>query len=225
MLLQAFCYQRPYVTIKATHIGVCMKKITTAQKMLIIPAMVIVGTGAVVWSVWTVLNRASTENTNNVAGTNAFIEEDADLGVAKVITKQDVADALGKRAKSVKDVDVSKVFNYNGNRGQTATYVFTRDDGIESSIYVDTMQFKSKAELKGARIYTSTGDAGKINNHPAYYLVAQTLGAIREYRLMIVDDLKIYKFVMEQPVSNISIGETTAVAALLRVARKANLNI
>ena len=204
------------------------KELSKRQKAVIVPAMVLVGTGAVALSVFGIVNMTGNSASKygiGAGGFSAFAEENGDMGVANVINKDEVQKALASNAKDVADVDVSKVFNLNGDRGQTATFAFTRKDGVKSSVYVDARQFKSAAALKSAGIYVYTASAGNVKDHPAYYTVSQNIGGIREYSLMVVNDLKVFRFVMEQPAENATIGEVPAVATLLKVAKQANYDI
>lgn len=156
-------------------------------------------------------------------GFQAFMEKDTDLGIGSVVSKDEVVAVLGKNAKSVENVSVSGVFNYNGDRGQTATYKFVRADGRQASLYVDVMVFKSSNSMDDANIYVGTGEAKVVNGHQAYYMHAQTLGITREYRVMVVNGLKAYKFVIDQPFDDITINEVSSVAALLKLAQNAKL--
>ncbi len=156
-------------------------------------------------------------------GFHAFVDEGADLGIGEVVSKDDVKAALGDKAKSVSEPKVSKVFNMNGDRSQTVSFDFVRADGKKAELYVDVMQFKDTSSMNSARIYAQTAKAGPVNGHEAYYMHAHTFGSMREYRLMAVNDLKAYKFVIGQTSSDITISEVSAVAALLRLAKEAKL--
>lgn len=200
--------------------------LTKRQRAALLFVMVIVGTLAIVAAVIAIIAIPRVDTSQRGVGANgfrAYVDKGADLGIGKVVSKDDVVAVLGTKARSVEDADVSTVFNLNGDRGQTVTFDFTRADGKSASLYVDVMQFKSSASLKAARIYTETAKAGSVQNLQAYYMHAQTLGSLREYRLMVVNDLKAYKFVIDQPSNNITISEVSAVAALLKLAQKAHL--
>lgn len=201
--------------------------LTKRQKALILPIMVVIGAGAVILAVLAiiVIPPATKTSPRGVAanGFYAYAEQDSDLGVGKVVTKSGVEAALGTKAKSVSDVNVSRVFNYDGDRSQTATFGFVRADGQIASLYVDVTLFQDNTHMKNQNIYASTKQTQSINGHPAYYMHAQTLGSVREYRLLVVNGLKAYKFVIDQSYTNISISEATALASLIKLARSANL--
>lgn len=191
----------------------------------ILPLFIVIGLGVIAATVLAIVlvPRINPGSQRGVGanGFHAYVEEGGDLGVGKMVSKQIIADVLGKKAKSVSDVKVSKVFNLNENKAQTATYEFIRSDGVKSSVYVDLMRFKNQSDYGAAAVTANTLNAGMVNGRQAYYMHAQTLGSSREYRLLVLDGLKVYKFVMVQPFGNIKISEVSAMAALKKIAEKA----
>lgn len=197
------------------------------QRVLVLPVIVAVGAAVVVLAIIAIIatpvaNRGAQRGVA-ANGFIAFKEEGTDIGVGKVFSKNDVASVLGDHAKSIADADVSAVFNYNGTRGQTLTYDFTRFDGYGASVYVDLKEFKNQSVLDESHIYNSTLKTDPVGDHPAYYMHAQTLGTLREYSLMVVDNLKVYRFALSQPSDRIAISEVSALAALKRLALKSQL--
>lgn len=204
-----------------------MKPLSRRARRIVLPLFIAIGAGAMVLAVLSVIvlpkiNQGSQRGVG-ADGFRAYIEDNGDLGIAKVVSKAEVSSALGNKAKTVSDPAISKVFNLNGSRTQTATYGFTRTDGVAAELYVDLMFFKNPSERDGANIYASTQQTGDISGRHAYYMHAQTLGGNREYRLMVVNDLKIYKFVIAQPLTNITINEISALAVLKKLAAQASL--
>ncbi len=212
---------------KQTRSKAKTKGVSSRTRALVLPILGIIAIGAVVLAVLSVIMVPKVEPGRQygvgAGGFRAYEERDTTLGIDKVVSKDQVVDTLGKKAKSVDDMQVSNVFNLNDNRGQTLTYDFVRSDGVKSSLYVDVMLFKNTNALNEANIYTATAKAGAVNGHPARYMHAQTLGSEREYRLMVVNGLKVYKFVIVQPLQSITISEVAAVAALKTLANKAKL--
>ncbi|MDB5183930.1 MAG: hypothetical protein JWO07_611 [Candidatus Saccharibacteria bacterium] len=204
-----------------------MKQLTKRQRAIVLPVMVAIGTTVVVLAILTIVVFPTiTRNAQRGVAANgfsAYLEKGTDLGAGKIVQKSDVVAALGNKAKSVSDVDVSGVFNYNGDRGQTATYNFVRSDGVKASLYIDMTAFKSTQSMDDQQILAETGLAQIINGHSAYYMHAQTIGGSREYRLVVINDIKAYKFVIDQPLENIKINEVSAVASLIKLAQKAAL--
>lgn len=203
------------------------KDLSPQARIALMAVLVTIGAIAIAIAVYSIVivplaNPASRSGVG-ADGFQAFVERGGSLDIANVVSKKDVVDVLGKKAKSVSDADVSKVFNIDGTRGQTVTYDFVRDNGLKASLYIDLMWFKDSATFGAIDIKTGTGDAGKIDGYPAYYMHAQTLSSEREYRLMVVKGLKVYKFVISQPYRTISISEVSALAALKRLAEKAEL--
>lgn len=156
-------------------------------------------------------------------GFRAFVEEDGNLGVNLIVNKKQVISALGNLAKSVGDSQVEKVFNYNGNQGQTITFPFVRTDGTKASLYIDKRVYKSSQAMTDDHIYQATLKAGVVNGRQLYYREAQTIGTDREYSLMIVDGVMVYRFVIAQPFTNITISEIESLAALKKLSAVANL--
>lgn len=200
--------------------------LTRRARMVILPSFLLIATGAVIISVLAIAVTPRTKPASQYGvganGFEAFVEQDGDMGMAKFVAKKDVVSSLGKNAKVVADASLSKIMNIDGNRGQTATYDFVRADGERASVYADVLFFKNKSELDGAAVTTNTLQTGDIRGHKAYYMHAQTLSSDREYRLMVISGLKVYKFVLVQPYRNITISEVSAMAVLKRMAAKAN---
>ena len=196
--------------------------------MVIVPILGFVAIGAVVLAVLSILampkSNPGEQRGVGANGFRAYEEKGTTLGMNDTVSKDDVVWALGKKAKSVGDPQTSNVFNLDGNRGQTLTFDLVRADGGKASLYVDLMLFKNVHEFNQAKVLASTvKEAGKIGGHPGYYMVAQTLGSDREYRLMVVNGLKVYKFVLVQPYRSITINEVGALASLKKLAGKADL--
>tara|TARA_B100001245_G_scaffold234308_1_gene219599 strand:- start:7556 stop:8206 length:651 start_codon:yes stop_codon:yes gene_type:complete len=193
-------------------------------QFLILPIMAVIAVGVIVLAVIAIIVMPTIGNDQRGIGANgfrAYIEQDGDLGMGSIVTKRDVSDALGKKATSVKDAEVSAVFNLNGTRGQTVTYDFVRADGAEASVYIDGRFFQDSVSLKAANITDNTLSAGKVGEHNAYFLHALTFGSEREYRLLVEDGLHLYTFVMVQPYRNITISEVSAMAVLKKLAASA----
>lgn len=204
-----------------------IKPLTAKQKAVVLPAMFIICSIVVIIAIFAIIVMPSINNNSRrgvaANGFSAYEETGTDLGISKAVTKDNVIAALGDKAKSVKDANTTNVFNYNGDRSQTVSFDFTRADGQKASLYIDLTQFKSSASMDSQHILAETSLARIINGHSAYYMHAQTLGSVREYRLLVINDLKAYKFVIDQPINNITINEVSAVAALIKLAEKAQL--
>lgn len=201
--------------------------LTPRARAIVLPVLVAISAGAVIYGIISVvlvprINPAAQRGVG-ANGFQAYVEDNGDLGISNVVSKSDVETVLSGKAKTVSTADISKVFNLDGNRGQTVTYSFKRSDNVNASLYVDLMSFKNQQTLDDANVTQNTTQTSDVSGHHAYYMHAQTLGAGREYRLMVVDDLKVYKFVIVQPVQNITINEVAAIAALKKLALKAHL--
>lgn len=195
-------------------------------KFIVLPIMALVTVGAIVFVVMTIANLPQPEGSQRGVGADgfrAYEEKNGNLGVGEVASRDVVVEALGEKAKSVKDVSISNVFNINGTRGQTATFDITKANGKPGSIYIDIMVFKNQLALDEANIYSATGKTDPIKGHPAYYMHAQTISSDREYRLMVVDGIKVYKFVLTQPFRDITINEVMALATLKKIVAKSNI--
>lgn len=196
-------------------------------RVAILMLLIAVGAGAILTSIYTIVImprfNPGLQRGVSASGFSVFVEENGDLGMKDIVDKTDVESALGKKAKVVSNVEISKVLNFDDNRGQTATFRFVRPDGIKASVYIDVMHFKSTPALEDASVTTNTVKAGTVNGNQAYYLHAQTLGSEREYRLLVVRGLRVYKFVMVQPSRNVTIDEVASMAVMKKIAAKARL--
>lgn len=167
-----------------------------------------------------------TPGAKNGVGANGFSVfeiKGANLGIADVAKKDIVVKELGSYVKSVDDVESSGVLNFNGNKGQTATYYIETKDGTQGSVYVDLLEYKSDAALKADNLTKGTADGGKVQDLPVRYMHAATIANEREYALLITKGLKSYKFAMTQPFRNITINEVTALGLLKKIAEKSSL--
>ena len=194
------------------------------KRAAILSAMIVVGAIVVILAIIAIIVtpkvNPGAQRGVGASGFQAFTEENSDLGMGTIVSKEDVAAALGDKAKVVSKVEVSKVINIDGSRGQTATYNFVRSDGARSNIYIDLMIFKNQPTFDSANVTMNTIKGGTINGLQVYYLHAQTLGSEREYRLMVTKGINVYKFVFVQPLRNITISEVAALATLKKLAAK-----
>ncbi len=206
-----------------TKLALFLKKRT---KYIALPVMALIAISVIVLAIVAIMVMPLVKDPNRGIGADGFhagIEKGADLGVGNIVTKQDVIDILGEKAKSVESADVSKVFNLNGIQGQTLTYDFERSDGVKNSLYIDKKKFDSTSTLKSANILANTTSAGKVGEFKAYFMHAVTFGSDREYYLLVTKDLEAYLFALVQPSRRITISEVSAVAVLKQLALKAEL--
>lgn len=213
---------------KAQHDTRREARIGRKAQIVVLAIFCLITLGAAALTVWSIVSsskdaKPGTESGVGADGFRAFIEDDANLGVSSVVSKGQVVSALGGLAKSVANSETAKVFNLDGNRGQTLTFPFVRSDGVKASLYIDMRIYKNQQALSDDHIYVSTLKAGTIKDHPVYYRHAQTLGGDREYHLMVIDGVKVYRFVVAQPDDNITISEVAALAALRKLASDAKL--
>ena len=192
-----------------------------------LPILLIMCTAVVIAVVLSVLNTPKAAETSlygvGADGFQAYVETGTDIGAQSIASKALVTSALGNKAKSVADAQISQVFNFNGNRSQAATYSFVRADRAKSTLYIDKKIYKNTQAIDNDYIYIATAKAGTVNGHPAYYRAAQTIGGNREYHIMIVNGLTAYRFVIAQPASNVTISEIDADAMLKKLAAKSQL--
>lgn len=156
-------------------------------------------------------------------GFTVFEDEKSDLGIDKVVEKPLVEKELGSLTKEIDDVRKTSVLNYNGNKGQTATYYLVTNEDTLGSFYVDVMEYKSQKAYDQANVFASTLDAGEIQGLKAAYMRATTIANEREYALLVSKGTKSYKFALTQQFQNVKIDEVTAQNALKRIAQQAHL--
>jgi hypothetical protein len=193
-------------------------------KFVVLPVMALISIVVIVLAVLAVVFMPTNRDSQygvGADGFSAFVEKNASLGVDQLVSQDEVVGALGDKAKSVKNAVAAPVLNYGGSRAQTVTYDFVRSDGKDSSVYIDMFVFKDSSTLERQDLLGNAGNAGKVGEHKAYFLHALTFGKDREYRLLVIDGLNVYKFVMVQPFRNITISEVSAMAVLKTIASKA----
>ncbi len=191
-----------------------------------LPVMVAISLGVIALAVIVVVLMPTVRDDQRGIGANgfsAFPEKGTDLGIDKVVTKSDVVDVLGEKAKRVSDADVTDVFNLAGIRSQMVTYDFVRTDDVSASIYIDLKTFPNSTTLEKANILKGTAEAGKVGDYDAYFMRAFTFGKKREYYLLLTKGLNAYVFAFVQPSRDILFSEVSAVATLKRLAQKADL--
>lgn len=199
------------------------KNLTKRQQATVLFAFVVVGAVAMGIAILAITANPKPKLAINTGGFVAGTDYGADLGIGNVVSKVGVVDALGNNAKSVGDKQVSDVFNLNGDHSQTLTYPFVRADGKNASISIDVTEFQSVASMTNTNIYSMTEKTKPINGLPAFYMVTQVLGTDREFRLMVVDGLHAYKFIIDQPSHDVTISEVSSEASLIRLAQRTQL--
>lgn len=196
-------------------------------KMVGVPILVVIGGSVIILTVLSLFvvpkSEPGAKRGVGADGFQAYVEEGSDLKVKSVVARDDVEAAVGDRARSVSDGQVSRVFNYNGDRSQTLTFPFVRDDGVKATLYIDMKLYKNTQSLDDDHIYAATAKAGTINGFPAYYRHAQTIASDREYHMMVINGLKVYRFVVAQPVRDVTISEIDVAAILKKLATKSQL--
>ena len=190
--------------------------------------MVLIGSGALTLAAVLILRLPAFDSSGTGYGVSSGgytirVEGKSDIGVAKVATKDDVTRALGANAQSVNDPQLGSAVNFNSSRGQTLTYDFTDKNGHRAHIYVDMTIFDNQSALNALNISSGTTKAQAINGHAAYYMQPWTLGSEHQDRLLVVNGLKMYKFIMSQSSENLSMDSVAARATLIRLAQKAQL--
>lgn len=226
------CYYCNIMTEQASKktIQSSANKIDGDRKILLAVAFWAIGGGVVVLTIIlisTALQRQLKPGIQSGVGADGFrvfIEDKSDLGVGNLASKDQVVVALGKYAKSVGDAQISKVFNQNGIQRQQLTFDFKRADGNQASLFIDQVFYGNEAAIKNDNAYVGTLEAGKINNYPLYYRRALSIGKYREYSMMLVSGATVYRFVISQPGSNITIQEPDAIEVLKKLALGAKLN-
>lgn len=208
----------PKKTIQPRH------EMSGKKKLLIKITFLLIGVAAIGLSVallWTTVQRQINPGVQNGVGANGFrvsLEQGTTLGADGIVSKDQVTASLGEYAKSVGSAQVSKVFNQNGTRRQQLTFDFTRVDGVQSTLFIDKLIYPSVEAIKSDNAYVGTLVAGDVNNHPAYYRRALTIGKFREYSMMVVHDKTVYRLAISQPINNITIEEAKAMNVLKNLA-------
>lgn len=202
--------------------------ISKRTRKIVLPIFLVVGAGVVALTVLSIIillpkDEKGAQYGVGADGFRAYVEEKGNLGVGSLATKAQVATALGNKAKSVGDGEVSKVFNMNGDRGQTVTFPFERADGLKAHLHIDMRLYKNTQSLESDNIYVATEKTSAVNGHPAYFKMAQTIDNAREYHMIVVNGLKVYRFVFAQPAKKITISEVAALASLKRLALELKL--
>lgn len=197
-------------------------------RRVILPIFLVIGAGVVALTALSIIillpkSEEGAQYGVGADGFRAYVEENGNLGVGSIATKAQVTAALGDKAKSVGDPEVSKVFNMNGDRGQTATYPFVRADGANAHVHIDLRLYKNVESLEKDNIYVATQKTSAVNGHPAYFKLAQTLDNAREYHMIVVNGLKVYRFVFAQPAKKVTVTEVAALATLKRLALELKL--
>ena len=202
------------------------RRVSKRTQLIVLPVMALIAAAAVLIAIVLIIAFPSYDPKQQGVGANGFrsalIEQGADLGASKLVTKDLVAEALGSKAKSVSDAESSKVLNLNGIRSQSVKYDFVREDGKSAVLYADIVQFNNSVVMDSQNILKASQKAGDVQGKSAYFLHAQTLGQEREHRMIVIDGLTVYKYVISQPVRKVTIPEVSSLAVLKNIAQKAN---
>ena len=154
---------------------------------------------------------------------SAYQERGVDLGMASVVSKQALIDAFGSNVKNVHDGTVSGVLNYQGNRGQTATYPLTLPSGAQASVDIDVMRYGSKEAFDAAMPLNGAGDLGEVAGHAVKYLPALTIAGKKNYSIIFANGNDIYKITLMQPATRPEILEFKAQDSMKALVEKAKL--
>lgn len=193
-------------------------------KKAALPVAILAGVGVIAASVYFMPSRSQGSKAGVGAnGFSVYEMKGVDLGIANVVNRATVIEELGTAASSVDRVEKSGAVNFNGNRGQTATYPFTLAGGGKATLYVDVMVYKNQAAYERDDVFAGTADLGTVDDLPVRAMHAATIGKEREYAILVTKDLKSYKFAITQPNDGVKIDEVAAHAILKRVADRANL--
>lgn len=160
-------------------------------------------------------------------GFKAGFDEKKHIGVAKVVTQQQVESVLGKLGSDVKDVSASGTVTLGNTLSETATFNFTTSKSKDNSFSVDARTYPSADELKKADPFKGA-DVEKVAGvgDEAHYSVApfQPYLKNKEQTLIVTKDKTSYHFILSQPDGKEAINSMVARNMLLQVAKEAKLN-
>lgn len=204
------------------------KKNGKLQQARLIVSILVLTIGAVVASTLLIgaVQKTTKPGEQKGVGADGFrvtVDEKGNLDVLSIATKNNVIAALGNYSKTVKEPEMSKLLDLNGTLRQQVTFPFTTPDGSAASLYIDKIIYENIKKLEADNIYGATLQAKKVKNFPTYIRAAQTIGTDREYSLMVVNGLTVYRFVISQPLNKVTITEPGALDVLSKLAGESNL--
>ncbi|MFZ1360804.1 MAG: hypothetical protein WAS27_02145 [Candidatus Saccharimonadales bacterium] len=199
------------------------RKLSKKKEIVLLTAMVAVAFGVLMLMAFSLLSKKESAIGVGADGFSVFEKPGSDLGITKVVSKQDTVAALGKSAKAVDTVEKSGVMSFNGRLGQTATFPFTLPNGNKATVDVDVLTYKDKEAYDNDNVLNGTGPAGSVDGNEVRYMPAVSIGTERVYALLVTKDLKSYRFSISQPNSSAYIKEFRAQDILKQIISKSNL--
>lgn len=155
---------------------------------------------------------------------NIGVNKDEHIGVAKVVTKQDIASAFGGDTK-VGDVEQSGTVTIDTQKMETATYKVQTTKG-EVTFDVNAITYESKEALQASDPFVGAEKA-KVDGvgEEAHYFIpfGQDIFKDQQVALITIKDKTSYKFAIVQNSDDIKFSADEAKPILLEVAKKAKL--
>ncbi len=198
-------------------------KISRKKEILLLSAMVAVALVVLIVMAFSLMSKKDSAVGIGADGFSVFEKPGSDLGITKVVSRNDTITALGKSAKEVSTVKKTGVVSFNGRLGQTATFPFTLPNGNNATVDIDVLTYKNKESYDNDNIFGGTGHAGTVDGNEIRYMPAISIGAERVYALLVTKDLKSYRFSISQPNTSTYIKEFKAQDILKQIISKSTL--
>ena len=198
------------------------------KKALIIAGILVVVVAAGV-VLYLVIKNDSTKNSNNPEASYGSefvsVDKNADLGTGKVVTKDQVSQAIAASGNGVSGPELSGVLTLGNTKSQTATYTFKMSNGKEAEVNVDARTYPSVKDMGELPFRQTEEQVIEGIGDKAKFIIAdetQLLG--NNETLMVIKGKTSFAIALSQDRDEVAIDKATARDIILKVAKAARFD-
>lgn len=187
--------------------------------IVVLTLVILVGAATILYVIMNDRSRVDRQNDSNIG-----VNKEEHIGVAKVVTKQNIAAAFGGATK-VSDAEQSGTVTIDTQKMETATYKVQTTKG-EVTFEVNAISYESKDALQASGPFVGAEQV-KVDGvgEEAHYFIPFGQNMLKEQQvsLLTIKDATSYKFAIVQNSDDVKYSADEAKPILLEVAKKAKL--
>lgn len=167
-----------------------------------------------------------TKTTNDALSKMTTESPSEDLGLCNIVSLDTIKSALGSAAANLTGPDNTGVIGLgDGDKGQTCVYPFVPGGTVSNGFYTDLAKYSSQESFEKVSSFTATqgtpisglGDRATFEGAKDNYIGGM------ETALTVVKGTNVYIFAITEPKDATTFTDTTAQAALTKIAQAAQL--
>lgn len=198
------------------------------KKALVVAGILVVvlAAGVVLYSV---IKNDSTKNNSNPGAQYGSdfvsVDQNGDLGTGKVVTKEQVGEAIAANGTGVAGPDLSGVLKLGDVKSQTATYTFKMNNGKEAEVNVDARTYPSIEDMGELPFRQTEATAVEGVGDKARFLLTEKVQLLgNNETLMVAKGKTSFAIALSQKPDEVAIDKVTARDIILKVAKVAQFN-